>query len=294
MLKRIRYGEKISSPCALLLGGFDGIHAGHNTLVERAKAFGFPLAATSISGGKPRGDLFTFEEREYIYEGVGISYAIEIAFTEQFRNTTAEEFIRKLQDTIPVRAVVCGRDFRFGQNASGDPKLLKKLFSCPVVDMELLTEGGEKISSTRVKGALNGGDLAAANRLLKGGFFLQGRVEHGRRVGRTLGFPTLNLAYPENKFPIKEGVYGGLAETEAGSFPAVINFGARPTFGVLEAKTEAYLSGFDGDLYGTTVRIYPQKFYRPVVKFSSAEELKNQLRKDIGRLQDDQIRPERQ
>lgn len=284
MLKVLHEGDCFSEPCALLLGGFDGFHAGHETLLKEAQKTGLPVGLTAISGGKTGGDIFTFSERETVFERAGFSFVLEIEFTERFKNTSAEEFLAALFEKINAEAVFCGEDFRFGKGALGTPELLKKLAPCTVSVLPLKREGGEKIAASVVKKQLAEGDLEAANEILLGGFFLTGEVERGRGVGHTYGFPTLNLTYPKEKFPLKEGVYGGYAETPAGRFPAIVNFGARPTFDLSERKVEAYLKGFEGDLYGQTVRVYPTGFLRPTCKFESETELEYQLKKDVERV----------
>lgn len=284
MLKVLHEGETYLEPCALLLGGFDGFHAGHETLLAAAQKTKLPVGLTAISGGKAGGDIFTFPEREALLGEMGFSFVLEIEFSEEFRNTSAEDFLCALFEKINAKAVFCGEDFRFGKGALGTPELLKKLAPCPVTVLPLKRKGGEKIATSAVKKLLAAGELASVNNILCGGFFVQGEVERGRGVGRTYGFPTLNVTYPKEKFCIKDGVYGGFAETPAGRFPAIINFGARPTFGLEEKKVEAYLKGFEGDLYGQTVRIYPTQFLRPIMKFESKAELENQLKKDIERV----------
>ena len=132
-------------------------------------------------------------------------------------------------------------------------------------------------------GALNA-DLCAGGDFYNCAYFIRGIVEHGRMVGRTYGFPTLNLAVPAEKLLPPDGVYGGMCSTPAGNFPTIVNIGARPTFGVGERKIEAHLAGFEGDLYGADVRIYPTKFLRPISRFGSAEELRAQLEKDKERV----------
>ena len=284
MLKVLREGESFRESCALLLGGFDGLHAGHMELLAAAKRTGLPAGMTLLTGNKEGGNLFTFAEREIICERAGCAFVIEYPFTEELKNTPAKEFLKELFSRVNAKAVFCGEDFRFGKGAEGTPELLKTVAPCPVEIAPIKTADGKKVAASLIKEKIAGGDPEGANRLLFGNYFIRGEVERGRQVGRTYGFPTLNLSYPAGKFPVKEGVYAGYAETPAGKFPAIVNFGARPTFGVPEKKIEAYLKGFDGDLYGETVCVYPAKFLRPIRKFASEEELKNQLKEDVKRI----------
>ncbi len=284
MLKILSKEQQFQQPCALLLGGFDGLHAGHMTLFEAAQKTSYPIGIMSITGEKSGGDVFTFAEREYIYSRAGAAFALEIPFTEEVKNTSAEAFARGLFKRIRAAAVFCGEDFRFGKDALGTPALLERFAPCPVYVLPVKTANGKKVAVSTVKTLLSEGKMEAVNRLLACDYFVQGTVEHGRRVGRQYGFPTLNLSFPDEKFPIKEGVYGGYVETGIGTYLSIINFGARPTFGVTEKKAEAYLDGFSGDLYGETVRLFPTEFYRPIAKFPDTDALKAQLEKDIQRL----------
>lgn len=273
-----------SKPCALVLGGFDGLHIGHRTLLNAAQATGLPVALTSILGGKG-GTLFTKEERTYIFEQAGIDCVIYLSFTEEFKNTPAEKFLDELFAHIEAKEIFCGSDYRFGKDATGTPDFLQKsALPRPVTVLPLLEKDGDKISVSRIKQALAKGDIPAANALLDSDYFLQGAVEHGRQVGRTYGFPTLNVSVASEKLLPQDGVYGGFAVTPKGTYKTIINIGARPTFGVQERKVEAYLDGFSGDLYGETVRIYPAEYYRGIEKFSSADALREQLQRDIQRL----------
>lgn len=282
-------GEKaeLPAPCALLLGAFDGVHIGHLTLVEAAKRTGYPVAALTIAGGKQGGTLFLPAERRTVFHRLGIAYALEYEFTQSFRDTPALNFLAELFSRIRPCAVFCGEDFRFGAGAEGTIALLRRMAPCPVTVLPLKAAGGEKVSSSRVKKLLANADMVGANALLAVPYFMQGSVEHGRHVGSKLGFPTLNLALPPEKVLPREGVYGGHVETPAGDFPAIVNIGARPTFHVAEKKTEAYLEGFSGSLYGETVRVFPEEFYRPTMAFSSVEALKEQLARDIYRLREE-------
>lgn len=279
---------------ALLLGGFDGLHAGHRVLLSEAKRSGLPVAVTTMFGGKGK-SLFTREERRFLFQRAGILNVLEIELTEAVRETPPEVFLKDVFSGIVAGLAVCGEDFRFGKDAAGTPGLLKKLAPCPVTVQKtvkyLAEESGRlrKISTTVCKKYLAKGQLSLLNACLcpQGtefygcAYFVQGIVEHGRQVGRTYGFPTLNLGVPADKLLPPDGVYSGMCETPKGNFPTVVNIGSRPTFGVRERKIEAYLDGFSGDLYGAVVRIYPLKFVRPIQKFPSAEALKEQLQNDI-------------
>lgn len=283
------------APCTLILGGFDGLHLGHRKLLSAAKEEGLPVAITTMFGEKGK-VLFTREERRFLFEQAGVSYLLELDLTDEVMTLSAEEFLKSLFALVPVRAVHCGEDFRFGNAALGTPELLKRMAPCPVFVHQtvkyLAEESGKtrKFSTSACKSYLKEGDLPRLNACLYtddfygGAYFVQGTVEHGRQVGRTYGFPTLNLSVPAEKLLPPDGVYGGLCATPKGNFPTIINIGSRPTFGVEERKIEAYLDGFSGDLYGATVRVYPTEFFRNIEKFASAETLRAQLQKDVSRL----------
>ena len=277
----VRYGEKILTPCALVLGGFDGIHLGHRALLNEAEKTGLSIAITTMPGAKGS-CLFTGEERELFFRTTNVDFVYEIPFTEELKNTKAEDFLNTLFENINAKKVFCGEDFRFGKDARGTPSLLKAF--APVCAVETVKAGDIKVSTSLCKQYLLENDFEGLGRILEGAYFIQGTVEHGRRVGRTYGFPTLNLSIPPEKLLPKDGVYGGYTMTPKGTYMSIINIGARPTFQVEERKVEAYLKGFSGDLYGETVRVCPTHFLRPIQKFTSEEELKKQLQKDIERI----------
>ncbi len=284
---------------SLVLGGFDGLHLGHRTLLAAAKQRGLPILLTTMFGGKGK-VLFTRRERRKIFSEAGVDVLCEIDLDETLRAMPAAEFATKLFSRFRIGAVYCGEDFRFGKDALGTPDLLKTYTDRPVTVLGtvkyLAPESGRtrKFSATACKNYLKAGDLPRLNACLSsegealgsGAYFVQGIVEHGREVGRTYGFPTLNLTPPPEKLLPPDGVYGGMCETPYGNFPTIVNIGARPTFGVEGRKIEAYLDGFSGDLYGASVRIYPTEFFRSIQKFSGADALRIQLQKDIARLRE--------
>lgn len=268
---------------AMLLGGFDGLHLGHRQLLARAKESGLPVGVMTIVGAKGQKSLFTFAEREQIFKESGADFVFELPFGE-IKDLSADEFIRLLQTEFNPKLFVCGEDFRFGAGAQGDAQTLKGIDTVRVEVLSLVEIGGEKISSGTVKKHLEIGDVATANALLGENFFLLGEVVQDRQVGRTLGFPTANVLYPSEKFSLKKGVYETKICVERDTYRGITNYGARPTFDDDVVLTETYLDGFEGDLYGKTLKIEFVRYLRDIQKFDCVDKLKKQLTQDIGRV----------
>ncbi len=276
----LREKQNIETGTAMLLGGFDGLHTGHRKLVAYAKESGLPVGIMTIVGGKESQNLFTFSEREEIFKAAGIDFVFELPFSE-IKNLTPEEFLSILEKEFSPKLFVCGEDFRFGVRASGDPEMLKRSTHVCVEICSLTEIDGDKVSSTRIKSALKSGEVEKANCLLEEPFFLIGEVENGRKIGRTMGFPTANIRYSENKFPLKRGVYETQVEIGGVTYKGITNYGARPTFKDETVLTETYIDGFSGNLYEKRLRINFIRFLREVRKFESVEALQNQLKADI-------------
>ena len=286
MLKKVIFSNNYTkgAPCVMLLGGFDGLHIGHRLLLTRAKSFALPVGVMTIVGGKGL-PLFTTKEREEIFSSLGADFAFELPFDE-IKELSPQAFVALLKENFNVQAFVCGDDFRFGKNAAGTPETLKADGQVRVEVENLISVDGEKVSSKTVKTLLRVGEVEKANTLLGERFFLIGEVEKDRQVGRTLGFPTANIRYPSEKFSIKNGVYAGEAEIDGKVYKGIINYGSRPTFQNGEVWTETYFDGFDGDLYGKTLKIRFTKFLREIQKFNGVEELKAQLARDIRSIRE--------
>lgn len=267
---------------AMLLGGFDGLHVGHRRLLSRAKESGLPVGVMTIMGGK-EGNIFTFAERERIFKSCGADFVFELPFAE-IKSMTPTEFLDFLIKEFAPALFVCGEDFRFGSGAVGTPEIIKTSTQVRVEILSLVEMGGEKISSRKIKNLLYAGEIEKANALLGENFFLCGKVEKDRQVGRTLGFPTANIPYGDEKFPLKEGVYETRTSVDGKEYKGITNYGARPTFDNDKVVTETYLDGFSGDLYSKELKVNFVRYLRGVQKFASAEALKNQLEKDIQRV----------
>ena len=287
MLKTVDFSGKFDRNvgCVMLLGGFDGLHAGHKKLVERAKKFSLPIGIMTIVGGKEQKSLFTLEEREEIFKCAGVDFAFELPFQE-IKNLSPQEFSNLLLSEFNPKAFVCGDDFRFGKNACGTPQTLKEVGQVRVEVEKLITANGEKISSSTIKAHVAAGDVEKANELLGEDFFLLGTIVKDRGVGKTIGFPTANAEYPKEKYPIKQGVYETRVCINGNEYKGITNYGNRPTFDNDATKTETFLDGFDGELYGKTLKIRFVRFLREIKKFESVAGLQAQLQEDRRRVRE--------
>ena len=288
MLNTVLFDRQLNienTPCILLVGGFDGLHVGHKKLLARAQAYGLPVGITTIVGCKRGSGLFTLEERRRIWEKAGFGFVCEMQFS-QIKDMAWEDFARLLATTYNVKAFVCGEDFRFGKGAEGTPEKLQTATGINVNVEDILTWEGNKISTSTIKQYLVDGNLQKANQLLGDTFFVQGKVVKDRKVGRTLGFPTANMAYPQDKFALKKGVYETVVTYREKTYKGITNYGARPTFDNGQVCIETYLDGFDGNLYGETLQIQFVRFLRDVQAFDCVEALKRQLSEDIRRVRE--------
>ena len=277
-LTREQKGEVV-----LLLGGFDGLHLGHRFLLSSAKRKGLPVGIMTIFGGKDGQSLFTARERRLLFLESGADFSFELLFSE-IKDLSPSEFLELINKNFAAHTFVCGEDFRFGAKVAGTPAFLKEWGQVCVETYPLCEIDGEKVGSSTVKAALREGDIEKANLLLETPFFLLGEVVKDRQIGRTIGFPTANIPYPKDKFPLRIGVYETETLVDGIAYRGITNYGARPTFDDDTVLTETYLDGFSGDLYGKTLRIGFKRFLRDVKRFDGAEALKTQLQEDIRRM----------
>ena len=269
----------------MLLGGFDGLHIGHRQLLERAKKSGLPVGLMTIVGVKTENSLFTFEEREKIFQEAGADFVFELPFSE-IKDLSLEAFLRLLVKEFSPKLFVCGEDFRFGAGAIGTPETIERTTQVRVETLPLVEMDGEKVSSSHIKTLLGLGRIEAANKRLAHGFFLLGEVYEDRKIGRTMGFPTANIRYPKGKYPLKKGVYETRVTVDGKTYKGITNYGARPTFDDSTVVTETHLDGFCGELYGKKLKIEFLRYIRDIQKFENVEKLKEQLQKDVRQVRD--------
>ena len=284
-MKIVRSLEEMgeTAPSSLALGAFDGLHRGHMAVIRRACAPGeggrrLQPAVFTISRS-PAGNsaVLTGRDKERLLEDAGVEVLYSLEFS-QVKDWEAEAFVEQvLFETCAARRLCCGEDFRFGRGARGDTALLQTLCDRRGVELTVVPpvkEGGEKVSSTRIRAAVEAGDISLANRLLGRPFGFSLEVIHGNHIGTGLGTPTINQAIPEGFVLPRFGVYASWCRVGGEYFYGVTNVGVKPTVGSDRVLAETWMPEFQGDLYGKRVRVFLLEFLRPEKKFGSLEELK--------------------
>jgi riboflavin kinase/FMN adenylyltransferase len=286
----------IMRPTVLTLGVFDGLHLGHQrimqTVVERAKAVG--AAATAITfDPHPRAVLHpetappllqTLDQRLANFEVLGIEQAIVIRFTRQFAGKPAEVFLEEIvHDRLHAREVYLGKGFAFGKGRGGNIELLREMskklgFFADEVDEVKIR--GQRISSSRIRQLLAEGRVNLVRRMLGRPYGVEGVIIRGNRRGHTIGFPTANLQ-PHNRVIPKFGVYATATLIDGTWRRSITNIGVRPTFeDTTEPSIETYIFDFDDELYGDVLRVRFLHRIRDERKFNGIEELKAQIERD--------------
>lgn len=277
------------------LGFFDGVHLGHQKILAEccdlakktdatACAITFLQHPQTLFADTPPKLINTYADRERLLRQFGIGPIYAYPVTREIMGMPWKAFLEELVGYGAV-GFVCGQDFRFGNRGEGDVRKLQsfcreKDLAVRVVDDQNL--GGIRVSSTHIRSLLAAGDVEQAKNFLGHPHILSGCVVPGRQLGRTIGIPTANLAFPEELQPLPYGVYACKAEVEGAEYMAVTNIGTRPTVAGESVTVEPYLLDFAGDLYGKTLTLSFHKFLRPERKFPSLEELKTQIAADIA------------
>jgi riboflavin kinase/FMN adenylyltransferase len=284
-------------------GTFDGVHGGHDWVLKRvvdlSKHHGVPSMLITfhphprliVHPNDPSVQLLTsIEEKAKKVLAKGIDTVLVLEFTEALAQLDPEEFVKQiLVEQLKVKAMVVGYDHRFGKNRKGsfeDLLQFSKKYNFEVDEINARLIDDIAVSSTRIRQALMMGDLATANKMLGSPYTLSGKVIHGNKRGRTIGFPTANLELSEpHKLIPPMGVYAGYAEIEGDDFIAqkfrtMINIGVRPTVDGKNLSIEAHILDFNSDLYGRKIELQLCQFLRNEQKFDGIEALKIQLEND--------------
>ncbi len=272
----------------VLLGNFDGVHIGHRALIEKGRAEALKRG-TALT-------VWTFDtlfspaltapiDRAGLLRAYGVDEIITESF-EKVRDLTPSEFVRDILGfRLNAELCVCGYNYTFGKGGKGDPRLLTELCrenGIEVLTVDRVTAENEDVSSSAIRKKLSDGDIEGANKLLGRPYFLCDTVKKGAQKGRTVGMPTANF-YPEGLCLPKNGVYATVTRLPSGeTLPSVTNIGTRPTVNDGRGiSAETYIIGFDGDIYGESIKVEFLSFLRGERRFGSLDEVCSAVKCDI-------------
>lgn len=286
----------IEEPTAISLGKFDGIHRGHELLLEqllkkkqegyKTVIFTFDIPPKKVLGSENTKVLTTNEEKMHMFDSFGIDYLIECPFTPEIMTMEAESFIEMLVKNLSVKCIVAGEDFCFGHNRRGNHQMLKEYadkLSYEAIILPKMKEEKRDISSTFVREEISAGRIEMANKLLGYPYFVSGQVKHGNRIGRTIGFPTVNLIPPQNKLLPQYGVYITKVTIDGIVYQGITNVGCKPTIeGENPVGIETHILDFKQDVYDKVIIVTFIKRIREERKFPNLESLLEQMRLDVS------------
>ena len=284
-------------PTVLTIGTFDGVHLGHQKIIERVVATArqegllatiftfFPHPRMVVQHDKGLKLIHTLEEKKQLLQQLGVDLLVVQPFNEAFAQLTAEEFVSTiLVQHLNVKKVIIGYDHRFGRNRTAninDMRLFGEKYGFAVEEISVQEVDEVSVSSTKIREALNKGDVTTAEHYLGTPYSLTGTVVHGLKLGRTLGYPTANIQVTEDyKLIPKDGVYAVYSYIGARKVYGMMSIGKNPTIEGKGASIEVYFFDFNGDLYDRELTIYFVKYLREERKFSSVALLKKQLQDD--------------
>lgn len=287
--------DKIDKPTVIALGYFDSVHLGHQKLIKSAKEYadanGCTLTVFTFKGNlkamlglEQERCVYLPSERQKLLQDLGADQIYFAPISKTFLATGKLAFLNKLNKKYNIKAYFTGHDYTFGAFGKGNVCYLTeyaKARNQEHVIVDTFTYMQDKVSTTLVKKALTKGDIKGANTLLGRNYSIASKVIKDRKVGSKIGFPTANLLIDKDKVQLKDGVYAGKIKVLDKVYPAIINYGARPTFEIDKKVIEAHLIDFDGNLYGKEIVVQFTDFLRDIVKFDNENQLIEQLKKDL-------------
>ena len=281
---------------AVAIGKFDGVHLGHRKLIHKiieqkkesllATVFTFDTSAAAFFGGGEK-ELTTVSEKRHIFEELGVDVLIEFPLNRETAATEPDEFVHRYLASQMRAAYICaGTDLSFGKNGAGNYALLEEYADRLGYRTELIDKvkvDGEAVSSTRVRDAVRMGRMEDAACMLGVPYSVGGIVEHGRKLGRTIGMPTANILPEKDKLLPPNGVYYSMVTAGGKTYRGISNVGCKPTVNTENVMgVETYLYDFAGDLYGQDITVQLLAFRRPEMKFDNVDSLRRQMEADIA------------
>lgn len=282
-------------PLVLAIGFFDGVHRGHREILRALLRLRRPGYRAGVLTFEKHPALFlrpehapalitTLEERVNLLARMGLDELYLLPFDERIARLSGEDFLEKmLVEHMNISALVFGENFRFGAGRSGDAKLAGELLGARGIEVCAVgpvCQGAERVSSTRVRAAIEAGDIVAADALLGEAYTVRGLVVLGEGRGHDLGFPTANIAVAHEKMLPKDGVYTIVGRHGGRDYPGLVSIGDKPTFGGGAKAIEAWLLDFQGTIYGEEVSLRDFRFLREQRRFGSVDELSARMRED--------------
>jgi riboflavin kinase / FMN adenylyltransferase len=283
-----------SRSLVLAIGFFDGFHRGHREIARQTRRMRRPRwrsgvltfanhPASFLRPGAVPALIDTPQERLDLFAAAGFEECFWVPFDERVARLAPDAFLELLLENLGVRGVAVGSTFRFGHKRAGDVALMGEYLGSrgvTVVPVSNVLDEGERISSTRIRALIAQGRMAEADRLLGGiGYEIRGPVEVGAGRGHALGFPTANVRPPEKLLP-KDGVYAATARYDGRDHAALVSIGTNPQFDGARRTVEAWLRDFEQTIYGREIALRDFRFVRDQARFSSVEELMDQMRRD--------------
>lgn len=281
--------------CAIALGKFDGIHVGHQLIMaglleeqkngKKALVFSFGDNPFRVLRGDAKKNIYTTEEKIKYFDELGIDILLEYPFTKKFASYEPEEFVKNcLVEALGVKEIYVGDDFCFGKNRMGNVNTLIELgkeYQFQVHEIKQVYMDDIVVSSTTVRELLVQ-NFEMANKMLGNPYFIYGEVVHGKQLGNTIGFPTINQKIADYKVVPQYGVYQSRISIDGTVYTGISNLGVKPTIkGENQLGLETFILDYNGDLYGKMIKTELISFVREEKKFENIEALKNQITKDI-------------
>lgn len=296
----------IEEETAAAIGKFDGFHRGHQKLLGQLKqqqekglksvVFTFVPSPAAFFGGGQMRELSTLEEKRRIFEKADVDYLIEYPFYQEIADMEPETYIKEvLVNRIHAKCVVAGEDVSYGKHGAGDYHLLESMashYGYQVILIDKVLYDGKEVSSTYVREEVGKGNMELAAELLGMPYHVSGEIVHGKKFGRTIGMPTVNLLPSQDKLLPPNGVYYSYVclHSRAGDMPydgkklaAITNIGTKPTVDQGSVMgVETYIYDFGSDVYGEDMDVYLLKYKRPEMRFGGVDQLKAQMAADIA------------
>ena len=275
---------------------FDGVHLGHQSIIQKLNTISdaknlksailtfWPHPRKVFNPNDDLKLLNTIEEKKYLLQKKGLYHLFLKEFDDDFRNLTGEEFVKQiLVEKLQVKHLIVGYDHTFGKNRSGDFSLLKKMgpeLGFEVEQVEAVSYKEVNISSTQIRNALSAGNVIFANEMLGYNYSLSGTVVHGKKIGRTIGYPTANIEVDDLKLLPKKGAYIVDVFVKNQHYKGMLSIGTNPTVNGKNVSVEVYILDFDEDIYDQEISVNFRDFLHEEIKFNGLEELMIRLDED--------------